>query len=101
MGIKERWKGFRTLPEDIKDRLKTLTAFFERNGVRLAYLFGSIVRSELANDIDLDVLMPSESLGDLRRELWDALGTERVDIVNLKIESVVMKFEVIREGKLI
>lgn len=101
MGIKERWRGYKPLPEDIKDRLQTLTTVFERNGVLLVYLFGSFVSSEKANDIDLAVLMKGETLADLRREVWDALGTERVDILNLKIESVVMKFEVIRSGRLI
>jgi len=103
MGIKERWKGSRPLPEysDIEDRLDTLGAIFERNGVILAYLFGSLVRSRRAHDIDLAVLMPGRSLGDLRREVWDALGTERVDIVNLASTSIVMRFEIIRTGRLI
>jgi predicted nucleotidyltransferase len=103
MGIKERWKGSRPLPEysDIKDRLNTVEAIFERNGVVLAYLFGSLVRSRRANDIDLAVLMPGRSLGNIRHEVWDALGTERVDIVNLASTSTAMKFEIIRTGRLI
>lgn len=40
MSIKERWRKFKPLPEDIRGRVANLSSLFEREGVLLAYLFG-------------------------------------------------------------
>jgi hypothetical protein len=42
MSIPERWDKFAELPSDIKQRLPQLIPLFEREGVQLAYLFGSL-----------------------------------------------------------
>ncbi len=101
MGIKERWLGFEPLPPDIIERITQLKPVFEREGVRLAYLFGSLASGRPAQDVDLAVLPRDSNLGQLRRMIAEALGTERVDLVNLKVASPVLRFEVISTGRLI
>ena len=50
MGIKERWEGFAPLPEDIKSRLSGLMPLFVKEGILLAYLFGSLGKGEGGED---------------------------------------------------
>ena len=48
MGIPERWNRHRQLPQDIKTRLESLAPFLEKEGVLLAYLFGSLAEKSKA-----------------------------------------------------
>jgi len=84
MAIKERWKRFKPLPEDIREKVSNLAPLFEGEGVLLAYLFGSLVRGE-GDDIDLAVLVNKDDLSNLRERIWEALGTQRLDLVNLNV----------------
>ena len=102
MSIPERWKGFKPLPPDIEERLQRLTPLFEREGVRLAYLFGSLNNPKgdrAPNDVDLALLTSGTSALDLWVPISEALGTERLDIANLRIESPLNRFEILRTGR--
>jgi len=101
MSIAERWKGFRELPSDIQQRLEGLLALFEREGVSLAYLFGSLSRSKEQNghDVDLAILVQGDPAFRLREAITECLGTERVDLVDLRHASPVLCFEILRTGR--
>ncbi|MDW8101162.1 MAG: nucleotidyltransferase domain-containing protein [Anaerolineae bacterium] len=99
MGIAERWKGFQKLPPDIEEALKRLPLLFEKEGVLLAYLFGSLSRGEEGNDVDLAVLIRNGPAFRLREAIIECLGTERVDLVDLRSASPVLRFEIVRTGR--
>lgn len=101
MSIKQRWHKFKPLPEDITGRLKKLNSLFEPEEVLLAYLFGSLAEKESGEDVDLAVLPAKDNFADLRSKLCEVLGTERLDLVNLKTASPLLRFEVIKSGRLI
>ena len=56
MGIKGKYENLPPLPSNIRERLENLGEVFERNGVFIAYLFGSFLEREDAEDIDIAVL---------------------------------------------
>ncbi len=74
-----------------------------------AYLFGShaagAARSE--SDVDLAVLLPggrtlsSEALWDARESISKALGAEKVDLVDLRAASTVMRVQVVSTGRVL
>jgi predicted nucleotidyltransferase len=99
MGIAERWKKFRPLPADIMQRLEHLIPLFEREGVVLAYLFGSLSQGRPAQDIDLALYTRDIPVFRLRAAITECLGTERIDLVDLKRASPVLRFEIIRTGQ--
>ena len=101
MGVKERWKRFRPLPEDITQKLSTLDPIFKRHSVRLTYLFGSLAQGETGEDVDLALWVDERGWEGLRREITQTLDTERMDLLNLATASPVMRFEVVRNGVLI
>jgi uncharacterized protein len=101
MGIAERWRGVPELPPDLRSRLDTLPALLDRNGVRLAYLFGSLASGERGADVDLALLRDGGPVLDLWPALVDHLGTERIDLVDLSSASPVLRFEVLRHGSLL
>ena len=106
MGIAERWKGHKPLPQDIKSSLEKLTPIFEEEGVLLAYLFGSLanvdeVGERMAHDVDLALLTKGEPAWKLWDTIAEALGTERLDLVDLKRASPVLLFEILRSGRLL
>ncbi|MGC9515476.1 type VII toxin-antitoxin system MntA family adenylyltransferase antitoxin [Methanocrinis sp.] len=104
MGIPERWAGHRPLPEEIRSSLEELAGLFEEEGVILAYLFGSLARDETdrePHDVDLAVLTATqeEPAWRLWEKIVDALGTERLDLVDLRRASPVLRFEIVRSGR--
>lgn len=101
MSNPERWRKFKPLPEDIPRRLAQLHPIFEQNQVKLVYLFGSLAQDRLGNDIDLAILREGENASALYPAIIELLGTERVDLVDLEAASPVVRFEVIRTGRLI
>lgn len=101
MGIAERWLRFKPLPPDIRERPGLLKPVFRRDGVRLADLFGSLAAGREPDDVDLAVLPRNGDLSPLRQAIMKDLDTERVDLVNLKAASPVLKFEVVSSGRLI
>ena len=90
----------------ISGTLEKLTPIFEREGVLLAYLFGSLAKADEVggrepHDVDLALLTKEEPAWKLWDDISLALGTERLDIVDLKKASPVLLFEIIRSGRLI
>jgi len=99
MGIAERWKGFRELPADIEQALERLLPLLEREGVLLAYLFGSLSKRPTGQDVDLAILLQDAPAFRLREAIAGCLGTERLDLVDLQRASPVLRFEIIRTGR--
>jgi len=101
MSIPERWTKFRPLPADIKQRLAQLVPLFEREGVVLAYLFGSLSQGQSGQDVDLALLRPDAPVFRLRQSISECLETERLDLIDLKRTSPVLRFEIISTGRLL
>ena len=101
MSNPERWRKFKPLPEDIQQRLVQLQPIFEQNRVKLVYLFGSLAQDRMGHDIDLAILREGENASALYPAITELLGTERVDLVDLGAASPVVRFEVIRTGRLL
>jgi predicted nucleotidyltransferase len=101
MGIAEKWRGLRPLPDNIRERLGLLVTLFEEAEVLLAYVFGSFLHTEASDDIDLAVLPGRRGLENLREKICETLSTQRVDLVNLKTASPLLRFEVLSTGSLI
>ncbi|GBD08988.1 hypothetical protein HRbin22_01235 [Candidatus Thermoflexus japonica] len=103
MGVKERYARLPPLPPDVIRRLEGLGTLFQRHPVRLVYLFGSIARGDpRAADVDLAVL-PEEGLSfrGLYADLSLALGTDRLDLLDLRSASPVLQQEILRTGRCI
>lgn len=99
MGIKERWGRSAPLPEDILGRLERLEWVFKREGVEVAFLFGSLAHGEEAEDIDLAVQIPGKPVFRLREAVARLLGTERIDLVDLDLAPPHLRFEILRTGR--
>lgn len=89
------------MPSDIGQRLAGLEHVFRARGVRLAYLFGSLARGGAGDDVDLAVLMGQESALELFGDLVRVLGTDRIDVVDLKQASPLLRFHVVKSGVLL
>ena len=101
MSIPERWDKFSELPPNIKHELARLVPLFEREGVQLAYLFGSLGQGQSGHDVDLAILTQGEPAFRLRGAITECLGTERVDLVDLRRAPPVLRFEILRTGQLL
>ncbi len=101
MSIPERWARFRKLPPDIRQKVNLLTPLFERERVKLVYLFGSLTHGEHGHDVDLAILTRGEPAFRLLGAIIECLGTERVDLVDLRQASPVLRFEIVRTGQLL
>ncbi len=106
MSNPERWTRHRPLPQDIDKRLQNLAPLFEKEGVLLAYLFGSLAgkgekpsRPRPPGDVDLAVLTREGPAYMLREEIADILGTDRLDLVDLCQASPLLRFEILRSGR--
>lgn len=99
MSIKERWKRYKEIPDNLAERIEMLGSFFRQKGVHLAYLFGSAIRGN-GNDVDIAVLYEGD-ISELRTEIQEILGTWRIDLVNLKVAPLHICFEIISTGKLV
>ena len=104
MGNPERWIRHKPLPQDIEISLEKLSPIFKREGVLLAYLFGSLASKEkpcarARNDVDLAVLTSGQPAWRLWDVITDTLGTDRLDLVDLRQASPVLRFEILRTGK--
>jgi len=78
---------------------------FEKEGVLLAYLFGSLAekneklsRSRPPGDVDLAILTKEGPAYGLLEAIADILGTDRLDLVDLRRASPVLRFEILRSG---
>ena len=104
MGIPERWKRHNPLPTDIEERLESLAPLLEKKGVLLAYLFGSLATKgekgpRQPGDVDLAVLTKEGPAWELQEALVESLGTDRLDLVDLRRASPVLRFEILCSGR--
>lgn len=106
MSNPERWTRHRPLPQDIEKRLENLAPLFKKKGVLLAYLFGSLAqkgerltRPRPPGDVDLAILTKEGPAYDLLEAIADVLGTDRLDLVDLRKASPVLRFEILRSGR--
>lgn len=101
MTVKEKYGRLPPLPPDIERRLAALAEVVRGHPVELVYLFGSAAGdAAAAQDIDLAVL-PGEgfSLTDFYADVSLTLGTDRLDIVDLRRAPVWLQWEVVTTGR--
>jgi predicted nucleotidyltransferase len=101
MSIPQRWAKFRELPPNIRQNLGQLIPLFEQENVQLAYLFGSLSQGRKGHDVDLAILTQEKPVFQLRPAITACLKTERLDLVDLRQASPVLRFEIIRTGQLL
>jgi predicted nucleotidyltransferase len=103
MSNPERWKRFADLPADLGARLERLPAFLAARDVQIAYLFGSLAETveRTPGDIDLAILTRDEPVHLLREDLYEVLGTQRLDLVDLDRASPLLRFHIVRDGDLL
>ncbi len=92
-----------TLPANIVQRLQHLDHILSRHPVQAAYLFGSILdHPEEAHDVDIAVL-PDEgfSYRAFYADLSLAIGTDRLDIVDLRLAPAYLLEEILTYGRCI
>ncbi len=90
-----------TLSPDIIHRLQHLEHILARHPVQAAYLFGSILdRPEEARDVDIAVLPEAGfSYRALYADLSLWLGTDRIDLVDLRLAPAYLLDEVLVHGQ--
>lgn len=98
MSIAERWRGVAPLPADIAGRVQRLPELFRAQPVRLAYIFGSVAAGGAADDVDLAVLMREGSALDLFGDVVRAVGTDRIDLIDLGQAPPLLRFRVVKDG---
>jgi len=81
--------------------LAQLIPIFAREGVQLAYLFGSLGQGLEGHDVDLAILTRGEPAFRLRPAISECLSTERLDLVDLRRASPVLRFEILHTGQLL
>ena len=101
MGSAEKWKGFAPLRPEVQSALGRLSALFVETGVILVYLFGSLAEGKAGNDVDLAIWAEQTPAIKFSEKLATFLGTERVDIVDLRRASPAFCFEIIRTGQIL
>lgn len=105
MSNPEKWRGFAPLPADIEARLAALPNWLTAQGVRLAYLFGSLAhpaaeRPVPPNDVDLALLLPpDQAVYRLHQPLCDELDIERLDLVDWRLAPAELRFEILSNGR--
>lgn len=101
MSITEKYRHLPPLPSDLRERLERLPEIFPRHPVRLAYLFGSATHApDQCQDVDIAVL-PDEgfSYTELYAELSLALGTDRLDLIDLRLAPPYLAAEIFFKGR--
>jgi predicted nucleotidyltransferase len=92
-----------------EDAFATINSLLAQNSqVKFAYLFGSSVRGETGplSDIDIAVFLdgrvsPFDFRLRLSASLAQALGSEHFDLVTLNDAPLLLKYEVVRGGRVI
>lgn len=101
MGVEERHVRLKPLPSDIGGRLETVASVLLQHPVRLGYLFGSAARDPArASDVDIAVL-PEQgfSYTALYADLSAALGTDRLDLADLRFATPLLQWQVVTGGR--
>ncbi len=104
MGIPERWFGHTPLPEDIDACLERLVPLFKREGVLVAYIFGSLSMKgknggREPHDVDLGILTRDGSAHRLQDEIVRIIGTDRLDLIDLRRADPMLRFEILKKGR--
>lgn len=109
MTVRERWSEEPELPRDLRRRLDELPRWLAARGVRFAYLFGSLTAGKgpgshgrtavAADDVDLAAWREGGPAWELRGPLCEFLGTERLDLVDLRLAGPVLRFGIVRDGR--
>ncbi|MEW6233702.1 MAG: nucleotidyltransferase domain-containing protein, partial [Chloroflexota bacterium] len=89
---------------EIERRLEALARAMARDGIRLACLFGSVLKHPQARDVDLAVLFREydfERYLETLETACRALETSRVDLVVLNRANAPLKLRALLEGKLV
>lgn len=87
--------------------LKELQQVLKSHGVKLAYLFGSYATGEIDkfSDIDIGILFKKtekkKQIDSLRIEIANLLGEEAIDIIDLERAPPKLKYNIIKQGKVI
>ena len=101
MSVKEKYAHLRPLPPDITRRLQQVPMVLQRHPLRLAYLFGSAAR-EISESADIDLAVLPEagfSYTTLYADLSQTLGTDRLDLVDLRFAPLFLQWEVVERGR--
>jgi predicted nucleotidyltransferase len=100
MGVREKYARLPPLSPDIEARLRTLPELIARHPIRLAYLFGSSARSpKEAEDIDIAILpIRGFRFRPFCAGLSEWLGTDRLDVVDLREAPLWLQVKVIDTG---
>jgi uncharacterized protein YutE (UPF0331/DUF86 family)/predicted nucleotidyltransferase len=98
MGVREKYAHLPLLEKPFQ--LRGITALFACHQVRLVYLFGSAACvPEKAEDIDLAFFpAPGFRFQPFYAELSEALGTDRLDLVELTQAPLWLREEILRTG---
>lgn len=98
MGVREKYAHLPPLEKPLQ--LRGIAALFARHPVRLVYLFGSAARvPEAAEDVDLAFLPdPGFRFQSFYADLSEALGTDRLDLVELPTAPLWLREEILRTG---
>jgi uncharacterized protein YutE (UPF0331/DUF86 family)/predicted nucleotidyltransferase len=81
-----------------------ISHLFEKEGVKLAFLFGSIIDSDTAADVDVAVLLKDYSFDaylELYERLRQVLKTSDLDLVVLNRSNAAIKMEALLKGVLL
>lgn len=106
MGVREKYRGRPPLPADWEERLHRLPPLLARHDVRLAYLFGSAADGEGSgrhpSDIDLAYLPgPGFRFRPFYAEVSEALGTDRLDLLDMRRAPAALLYEIVSRGRTI
>lgn len=103
MATAEKWHKFKPLPTNILERIARLPEYLSQTHVQLAYLFGSLAKEAQGEDVDLALLMAEGGKRpyQLHDDLSAQLNIERLDIVDLRRASPLLRFEIISSGNCI
>lgn len=101
MSGSEKWYRFQELPPNILAKIDQLNSFFQKEDILLAYLFGSLRTQQTGQDVDLAILTKQTPVFRLFEKITDCLETQRVDLIDLRKATPILRFEIIETGKLI
>ncbi|HID27058.1 MAG TPA: DUF86 domain-containing protein [Methanosarcinales archaeon] len=90
--------------KDILSKQEITTRFFEKNGIELAFIFGSIIESKSPRDVDIAVLFKNYSFKvylEIYEALHKLLKVNNIDLVVLNRTNAAIKLEALLKGVLL
>lgn len=93
---------------NIDNKLDSLCEFFKTcEDIIGVFIFGTYGTTKQNNnsDIDLGILFSSEKttwqICEVQAQVQEILGTERVDVVSLDSENIILAFEIIKDNRIL